>query len=140
MYRWTLQASLPHTIPTSDAAWPMIPQKQPVRERRVLAQDLRRVHGRDQVREPDRHQKEEHAPEEQGRVSQEEMGNWEPLAAGGALPLDLREAGLPHREQHAGEDNGTVTGIVTCSDSYAGYLSRKIVREIEPVERPRWGA
>lgn len=38
------------------------------------------------------------------------------------------------------EDNGTVTGIFTCPDVYAGYLSRKIVREIEPVERPRRGA
>ena len=38
------------------------------------------------------------------------------------------------------EDNGIVTGIFTCPDRYAGYLSRKIVQEIEPVERPRRGA
>ena len=38
------------------------------------------------------------------------------------------------------EDNGRVTGIFTCPDICAGYLSRKIVQEIEPVERPRRGA
>jgi sugar-specific transcriptional regulator TrmB len=35
------------------------------------------------------------------------------------------------------EDNGRLTGIFICPDIYASYLSRKIVQEIQPVERPR---
>jgi HTH-type transcriptional regulator, sugar sensing transcriptional regulator len=35
------------------------------------------------------------------------------------------------------EENGRVTGIFICPDIYASYLSRKIVQEIQPVERPR---
>ena len=38
------------------------------------------------------------------------------------------------------EDGGRVTGIFTCPDIYAGYLSRKILQEIEPAERPRRGS
>ena len=33
------------------------------------------------------------------------------------------------------EDNGRLTGIFICPDIYAGYLSRKIVREIQPIEK-----
>lgn len=33
------------------------------------------------------------------------------------------------------EENGTLTGIFICPDIYASYLSRKIVREIQPVDR-----
>jgi len=35
------------------------------------------------------------------------------------------------------EENGNLTGIFICPDIYASYLSRKIVQEIQPVERPR---
>jgi HTH-type transcriptional regulator, sugar sensing transcriptional regulator len=35
------------------------------------------------------------------------------------------------------EDNGRLTGIFICPDIYASYLSRKIVQEIQPVDRPR---
>ncbi|MDD3136277.1 MAG: hypothetical protein PHF57_11830, partial [Methanoregula sp.] len=35
------------------------------------------------------------------------------------------------------EENGRVTGIFICPDMYAGYLSRKIVQEIQPVDRLR---
>ncbi len=37
------------------------------------------------------------------------------------------------------EEGGRVTGVFTFPDIYAGYLSRKIVQEIEPVERQRKG-
>jgi len=33
------------------------------------------------------------------------------------------------------EENGRLTGIFICPDIYAGYLSRKIVQEIQPVDR-----
>lgn len=33
------------------------------------------------------------------------------------------------------EENGRLTGIFICPDIYAGYLSRKIVQEIKPVEK-----
>ncbi len=35
------------------------------------------------------------------------------------------------------EENGRVTGIFICPDMYASYLSRKIVQEIQPVDRTR---
>ncbi|ACL17883.1 TrmB family transcriptional regulator [Methanosphaerula palustris] len=35
------------------------------------------------------------------------------------------------------EDNGRLTGIFICPDIYASYLSRKIVQEIQPVDRSR---
>lgn len=35
------------------------------------------------------------------------------------------------------EENGRLTGIFICPDIYAGYLARKIVQEIQPVERSR---
>ena len=35
------------------------------------------------------------------------------------------------------EDNGRLTGIFICPDIYAGYLSRKIVQEIQPVDMSR---
>jgi len=38
------------------------------------------------------------------------------------------------------EENGRLTGIFIYPDIYAGYLSRKIVQDIQPVERPRQGA
>lgn len=38
------------------------------------------------------------------------------------------------------EENGRLTGIFICPDIYAGYLSRKIVQEIQPVDRSRRGA
>jgi len=38
------------------------------------------------------------------------------------------------------EENGRLTGIFICPDIYAGYLSRKFVQEIQPVERSRRGA
>lgn len=38
------------------------------------------------------------------------------------------------------DDNGRLTGIFICPDIYASYLSRKVVQEIEPVDRPREGA
>jgi HTH-type transcriptional regulator, sugar sensing transcriptional regulator len=34
------------------------------------------------------------------------------------------------------EDNGRLTGIFICPDIYASYLSRKVVQEIQPVDRP----
>lgn len=37
------------------------------------------------------------------------------------------------------EDNGRLTGIFICPDIYAGYLSRKIVQEIQPVEKTNKG-
>ncbi len=33
------------------------------------------------------------------------------------------------------EDNGRMTGIFICPDIYASYLSRKVVQEIQPVEK-----
>ncbi|WP_160329489.1 TrmB family transcriptional regulator [Methanofollis ethanolicus] len=38
------------------------------------------------------------------------------------------------------EENGRVTGIFIYPDMYAGYLSRKIVQEIQPVNRVHTGA
>jgi len=38
------------------------------------------------------------------------------------------------------EENGRLTGIFICPDIYASYLSRKIVQEIEPVEKSHKGA
>jgi sugar-specific transcriptional regulator TrmB len=38
------------------------------------------------------------------------------------------------------EENGRLTGIFICPDIYASYLSRKIVQEIQPVDRSRRGA
>jgi len=38
------------------------------------------------------------------------------------------------------EENGRLTGIFICPDIYAGYLSRKIVQEIQPVDRSCGGA
>jgi HTH-type transcriptional regulator, sugar sensing transcriptional regulator len=35
------------------------------------------------------------------------------------------------------EDNGRLTGIFIRPDIYASYLSRKVVQEIQPVDRPR---
>lgn len=35
------------------------------------------------------------------------------------------------------DDNGMVTGIFICPDIFAGYLSRKIIEEVKPVEIPR---
>jgi len=35
------------------------------------------------------------------------------------------------------EENGRLTGIFICPDIYADFLSRKIVQEIQPVDRPR---
>ncbi|MDO9326129.1 MAG: helix-turn-helix domain-containing protein [Methanoregula sp.] len=35
------------------------------------------------------------------------------------------------------EENGRLTGIFICPDIYAGYLSKKFVQEIQPVERSR---
>lgn len=35
------------------------------------------------------------------------------------------------------EENGTLTGIFIYPDIYAGYMSRKIIQEIQPAERPR---
>jgi len=37
------------------------------------------------------------------------------------------------------EENGRLTGIFICPDIYAGYLSRKIVQEIQPVDKSRRG-
>jgi HTH-type transcriptional regulator, sugar sensing transcriptional regulator len=37
------------------------------------------------------------------------------------------------------EENGRLTGIFICPDIYASYLSRKIVQEIQPVDRSRRG-
>jgi len=38
------------------------------------------------------------------------------------------------------EDNGRLTGIFICPDIYASYLSRKVVQEIQTVDRSRRGA
>jgi sugar-specific transcriptional regulator TrmB len=38
------------------------------------------------------------------------------------------------------EENGRLTGIFICPDIYAGYLSRKIVQEIQPVDASRRGS
>jgi HTH-type transcriptional regulator, sugar sensing transcriptional regulator len=38
------------------------------------------------------------------------------------------------------EENGSVAGIFICPDIYAGYLSRKLVQEIQPVNKARKGA
>jgi len=35
------------------------------------------------------------------------------------------------------EDTGRLTGIFISPDIYAGYLSRKIIQDIQPVDRPR---
>lgn len=37
------------------------------------------------------------------------------------------------------EENGRLTGIFICPDIYASYLSRKVVQEIQPVDRSRRG-
>ncbi|HWQ65564.1 MAG TPA: helix-turn-helix domain-containing protein [Methanospirillum sp.] len=38
------------------------------------------------------------------------------------------------------EDNGRLTGIFICPDIYASYLTRKIVQEIQPLDRSGKGA
>lgn len=38
------------------------------------------------------------------------------------------------------EENGRLAGFFIYPDMYAGYLSRKIIQEIQPVDRPRRGA
>lgn len=43
-----------------------------------------------------------------------------------------------HRESlSVMEENGRLTGIFICPDIYASYLSRKVIQEIQPVDRPR---
>ncbi|MFA6332879.1 MAG: helix-turn-helix domain-containing protein [Methanoregula sp.] len=42
-----------------------------------------------------------------------------------------------HESLSVMEDNGRLTGIFISPDIYAGYLSRKCVQEIQPVDRPR---
>ncbi|MFA4850060.1 MAG: helix-turn-helix domain-containing protein [Methanoregula sp.] len=45
-----------------------------------------------------------------------------------------------HRESlSVMEENGRLTGIFICPDIYASYLSRKIVQEIQPVDKSRKG-
>jgi len=59
--------------------------------------------------------------------------------AGDAMGVSLKLLLMADRRESLSvmEENGTITGVFICPDIYAGYLSRKILQEIEQVERSR---
>jgi len=59
--------------------------------------------------------------------------------AGGSNGLVLKLLLIADRRESLSvmEENGRLTGIFISPDIYAGYLSRKFVQEIQPVDRPR---